>query len=67
KAKANYYKAANDKRGKDFGREKPYDKGGKKVNEGGSSGKGKGDGNCFMCGLSGHRFFDCPKNDGKCF
>ncbi|MCI65085.1 hypothetical protein A2U01_0086343, partial [Trifolium medium] len=38
RAKANYYKAANDKRGKDFGKGKPYDKGGKKVNEGGSSG-----------------------------
>ncbi|MCI64052.1 cellular nucleic acid-binding protein, partial [Trifolium medium] len=67
RAKANYYKAVNDKRGKDFGKGKPYDKGGKKVNEGGSSGgKGGVDRNCFKCGLSGHRFFECPKKDGKC-
>ncbi|MCI84209.1 cellular nucleic acid-binding protein, partial [Trifolium medium] len=53
KAKANYYKAANDKRGKDFGSGKPYDKKGKKVDEGGSGGRGEGDGNCFKCGLPG--------------
>ncbi|MCI55909.1 cellular nucleic acid-binding protein, partial [Trifolium medium] len=47
KAKANYYKAVNEKRAKDLGRGKPYDKNGKKVNEGGSGGKGKGDENCF--------------------
>ncbi|MCI53717.1 cellular nucleic acid-binding protein, partial [Trifolium medium] len=67
KAKANYYKAVNEKRGKDLGRGKPYDKKGKKVDEGGSGGKGRGDGNCFKCGLPGHRFFECPKKDGKCF
>ncbi|MCI34706.1 cellular nucleic acid-binding protein, partial [Trifolium medium] len=60
KAKANYYKAANEKRGKELGRGKPYNKRGKKVDEGGSGGKGKGDGNCFRCGLPGHRFFECP-------
>ncbi|MCI33930.1 hypothetical protein A2U01_0055148, partial [Trifolium medium] len=38
KSKANYYKAANEKRGKDFGRGKPYGRGGKKPDEGGSSG-----------------------------
>ncbi|MCI53710.1 cellular nucleic acid-binding protein, partial [Trifolium medium] len=21
---------------------------------------------CFKCGLPGHCFFECPKNDGKC-
>ncbi|MCI38273.1 cellular nucleic acid-binding protein, partial [Trifolium medium] len=67
KAKVNYYKAANEKRGKDLGRGNPYDKKGKKVDEGGSGGKGKGDGNCFKCGLLGHRFFECPKKDGKCY
>ncbi|MCI42289.1 cellular nucleic acid-binding protein, partial [Trifolium medium] len=67
KAKANYYKAANEKRGKDLGRGKPYDKRGKKVDEGGSGGKGKGYGNCFKCGLPGHRFFECPKKEDKCF
>ncbi|MCI57186.1 cellular nucleic acid-binding protein, partial [Trifolium medium] len=41
KAKANYYNAANDKRGKDYGRGNPYDKKGKKVDEGGSGGRGK--------------------------
>ncbi|MCI44166.1 cellular nucleic acid-binding protein, partial [Trifolium medium] len=66
KAKANYYNAANEKRGKDMGRGKPYDKRGKKADEGGSGGKGKGDGNCFKCGLSGHRFFECPRKDDKC-
>ncbi|MCI43941.1 cellular nucleic acid-binding protein, partial [Trifolium medium] len=34
KAKANYYKAANERRGNDLGRGKPYDKKGKKVDEG---------------------------------
>ncbi|MCI33777.1 cellular nucleic acid-binding protein, partial [Trifolium medium] len=57
KAKANYYKAANEKRGKDLGSGKPYDKKGKKVDESGSGG------NCFKCGLPGHRFFECPKKD----
>ncbi|MCI89681.1 hypothetical protein A2U01_0110970, partial [Trifolium medium] len=50
-----------------MGRGKPYDKRGKKADEGGSSGgKGGGDKNCFKCGLPGHRFFECPKRDGKC-
>ncbi|MCI61361.1 hypothetical protein A2U01_0082618, partial [Trifolium medium] len=40
KAKANYYKAANEKRGKDFGRGKLYDKRGKKPDEGSSGGRG---------------------------
>ncbi|MCI94153.1 hypothetical protein A2U01_0115451, partial [Trifolium medium] len=65
KAKANYYKAANERRGKDFTRGKPYGRGGKKPDESGSNGgKVGGDGNCFKCGLPGHRFFECPKNDG---
>ncbi|MCI65643.1 hypothetical protein A2U01_0086901, partial [Trifolium medium] len=38
KAKANYYKAASEKRGRDFARGKPYGRGGKKPDEGGSSG-----------------------------
>ncbi|MCI96383.1 cellular nucleic acid-binding protein, partial [Trifolium medium] len=64
KAKANYYKAANDKRGRDFGKGKPYGRGGgKKPDEGGSGGgKVGGDRSCFKCGLPGHRFFECPKN-----
>ncbi|MCI50095.1 cellular nucleic acid-binding protein, partial [Trifolium medium] len=68
RAKANYYKAANEKRGKDMGRGKPYDNGGKKINEGGSSGgRGGGVKNCFSCGLSGHHFIDCPRKNEKCF
>ncbi|MCI67610.1 gag protein, partial [Trifolium medium] len=67
KAKANYYKAANEKRGKDLGRGQSYDKGGKKVNEGSSGGRGGGTRNCFTCGLPGHHFFECPKKEGKCF
>ncbi|MCI58035.1 GRAS family transcription factor, partial [Trifolium medium] len=38
RAKGNYYKAVNEKKGKDFGRGKPYGRGGKKPEEGGSSG-----------------------------
>ncbi|MCI60060.1 hypothetical protein A2U01_0081315, partial [Trifolium medium] len=38
RAKANYYKATNEKRRKDFCRGKPYGRGGKKPDEGGASG-----------------------------
>ncbi|MCI76346.1 hypothetical protein A2U01_0097615, partial [Trifolium medium] len=56
KTKANYYKAVNEKRGRDFGRGKPYDKRGKKPDEGGSSGgRGGGARDCPICGVSGHR------------
>ncbi|MCI98244.1 hypothetical protein A2U01_0119547, partial [Trifolium medium] len=34
KAKANYYKAINEKRGKDYARGKLYGRGGKKPDEG---------------------------------
>ncbi|MCI45648.1 cellular nucleic acid-binding protein, partial [Trifolium medium] len=63
------YKAANEKRGRDFGRGKPYGREGKKPDEGGTSGGKVGgiDKNCFKCGLSGHHFFECPKKDWKCF
>ncbi|MCI61796.1 hypothetical protein A2U01_0083053, partial [Trifolium medium] len=63
KARANYYKVANEKTGRDTGRGKPYGRGGKKPDEGGKVGS---DRNYFKCGLPGHRFFECPKNDGKC-
>ncbi|MCI44754.1 hypothetical protein A2U01_0065993, partial [Trifolium medium] len=50
RTKANYYKAANEKRGRDMGRGKPYGRGGKKPDEGGSSGgRVEGDRNCFKC------------------
>ncbi|MCI64079.1 hypothetical protein A2U01_0085336 [Trifolium medium] len=38
KAKANYYKAVIEKRGRDFGRGNPYNRGGRRPDEGGSSG-----------------------------
>ncbi|MCI79500.1 hypothetical protein A2U01_0100771, partial [Trifolium medium] len=45
-----------------MGRGKPYGRGGKKLDEGGSSGeRGGGVKTCFTCRLSGHHFFDCPK------
>ncbi|MCI55537.1 cellular nucleic acid-binding protein, partial [Trifolium medium] len=34
---------------------------------GDSGGRGRGDRNCFICGLPGHHLFECPKKDGKCF
>ncbi|MCI68646.1 hypothetical protein A2U01_0089907, partial [Trifolium medium] len=55
KAKANYYKAVNERKGKDFSRGKPYNRGGKKPDEGGSSGgRVGGAGNCPICGVPGH-------------
>ncbi|MCI46842.1 cellular nucleic acid-binding protein, partial [Trifolium medium] len=45
---------------------KPYDKKGKNIDGGSSGGKGKSNGNCFKCGLPGHRLFECPKKDSKC-
>ncbi|MCI72918.1 hypothetical protein A2U01_0094182, partial [Trifolium medium] len=41
KAKVNYFKAVNDKKGKDYGKGKSYDKKGKRSDEGSSGGKGK--------------------------
>ncbi|MCI85347.1 hypothetical protein A2U01_0106626, partial [Trifolium medium] len=64
KAKANYYKAVNEKIGRDMGRGKAYGRGGKKPDEGSpSGGRGGGGKTCFTCGLSGHHFFDCPKKN----
>ncbi|MCI97063.1 hypothetical protein A2U01_0118363, partial [Trifolium medium] len=52
KAKANYYKAVNEKRGKDFARGKLYGRGGKKPDEGGTSGgRGGGARDCPICGV----------------
>ncbi|MCI94695.1 hypothetical protein A2U01_0115993, partial [Trifolium medium] len=45
-----------------MGRGKPYGRGGRKPDEGGSSGgRGSEVRNCFTCGLPGHHFYDCPK------
>ncbi|MCI69865.1 hypothetical protein A2U01_0091128, partial [Trifolium medium] len=52
RAKASYYKAVNEKKGKDFGRGKPYSRGGKKPDEGGpSGGRGGGARGCTICGV----------------
>ncbi|MCI72711.1 hypothetical protein A2U01_0093975, partial [Trifolium medium] len=42
RAKANYYKAVNEKKGKDFSRGKPYGRGGRRPDEGSSGGRGGG-------------------------
>ncbi|MCI84809.1 hypothetical protein A2U01_0106087, partial [Trifolium medium] len=61
RAKANYYKAVNEKKWKDLGRGKPYGRGGRKPDEGGASGgRSGGARDCPICGVSGHRFFECP-------
>ncbi|MCI55650.1 hypothetical protein A2U01_0076901, partial [Trifolium medium] len=66
KAKANYYKAVNERKWKDLSRGKPYGRGGRRPNEGGSSGgRGGGAKTCFTCGLPGHHFFDCPKKNER--
>ncbi|MCI46088.1 cellular nucleic acid-binding protein, partial [Trifolium medium] len=58
RAKVNYYKAASEKRGKEMGRGNPYGRGGRRPDEGGSSGgRGSGVRNCFTCGLPGHHFY----------
>ncbi|MCI97996.1 hypothetical protein A2U01_0119298, partial [Trifolium medium] len=51
-----------------MGRGKPYGRGGKKPDEGGTSGgQGGGARDCPVCGVPDHRFFECPKKDGRCF
>ncbi|MCI58596.1 cellular nucleic acid-binding protein, partial [Trifolium medium] len=58
----------SEKRGKEMGRGKPYGRGGRRPDEGGSSGgRGGRVRNCFTCGLPGHHFYDCQKKGGKCF
>ncbi|MCI82462.1 hypothetical protein A2U01_0103736, partial [Trifolium medium] len=48
RAKVNYYQAASEKRGREMGRGKPYGRGGRRPDEGGSSGgRGGGGRNCF--------------------
>ncbi|MCI76285.1 hypothetical protein A2U01_0097554, partial [Trifolium medium] len=62
------YKAVNEKKGRDFGRGKPYGREGKKPDESGSSGgRGGGARDCPICGVSGHRFFECPRKEGRCY
>ncbi|MCI91536.1 hypothetical protein A2U01_0112830, partial [Trifolium medium] len=55
----------SDKKRKGQDRGKPYGDKGKKGAE--SSGGKKGRGNSFKCGEMGHKSFECPKKEDKCF
>ncbi|MCI69411.1 hypothetical protein A2U01_0090673, partial [Trifolium medium] len=58
RAKVNYYKAVNERKGKGQEREKPYDNRGKGNTSGGRK---PVNGNCYNCGERGHMSYDCPK------
>ncbi|XP_045787522.1 uncharacterized protein LOC123882913 [Trifolium pratense] len=66
KARANHYKMANEKKGKDGNRWKPYDNKGKRKGE--SSGKKTAENydkekvKCYRCGGFGYKSFECKKN-----
>ncbi|MCI59238.1 cellular nucleic acid-binding protein, partial [Trifolium medium] len=58
RAKVNYYKAVNEKKGKGLERGKPYDNRGRGNTSGG---KKPVNGSCYNCGERGHMSYDCPK------
>jgi len=62
KAKANYYKVVNDKKGKGHGFGKPYNKDkGKKKDVGGGSKVNAAEVKCFKCGIVGHFANECRR------
>jgi len=69
KAKMSYYKAVNDKKGKDHGIGKPFNKDkSKKKDVGGGSKVNVAEVKRFKCGIYGHFANDCKKGDScyKC-
>ncbi|MCI49304.1 cellular nucleic acid-binding protein, partial [Trifolium medium] len=55
-----------DRRGKGQDRGKPYDNRGKKSVES-SGGRKKNSGQYYNCGEMGHKSYDCPRKEDKCF
>jgi len=64
KAKLNYYKAVNDKKGKGHGIRKPYNKDKSKQKDvGGGSKANVAEVKCYQCGVFGHYASDCKKGE----